>query len=357
MRNNPNVKKTQFKLGHIRTLDSIERQRKTLHENGSLLGSKNPMFGRNKEKNPNWQGGVSYWRKEYYNSIPYKEWQKTVFKRDNYKCQICNDAKGRGKILHAHHIKSFARFPVLRFDQNNGVTLCNKCHALVHSKGVLLGKVKEVRQSNETEEMIDIEVKDNNNFFANSILVHNSATPFREDGRVDLIFALTGYPVGLAWDEYFKMGLVQKPIAYCYIVQDFTAKMKLIKDSISKSQGRTIIYCDSIDLGKQISTDLNIPFVSGETSKNRLQLIENNRVSVVSRVGDEGLDITDLSQIIEVSFLYGSRRQELQRFGRLLHSRYKGQHMIIMTRAEYDAYKKRLLSLMEKGFQVVVTQV
>ena len=87
------------------------------------------------------------------------------------------------------------------------------------------------------------------------------------------------------------------------------------------------------------------------------QTISQNKTTVISRVGDEGLDITNLETVIEIDFLFGSRRQELQRFGRLLHSRYRGKYVIIMTKEEYVNYRKRLLSLFEKGFEVDVQEV
>lgn len=54
-----------------------------------------------------------------------KEWRKAVFKRDDWTCQICGI---RGSYLEADHIKPFAYFPELRYELDNGRTLCKKCH-------------------------------------------------------------------------------------------------------------------------------------------------------------------------------------------------------------------------------------
>lgn len=56
-------------------------------------------------------------------------WSALVRLRDG-KCTEC----GTIEDLHAHHIKSFKNNPELRYDVNNGVTLCGYCHRKWHKE-------------------------------------------------------------------------------------------------------------------------------------------------------------------------------------------------------------------------------
>lgn len=86
------------------------------------------------ENNPAWKGGVTPERQRLYKSQEWKTLVKGVFKRDGYNCQNCGGGRVKGINLHAHHIKSFASYPNLRFDPSNLITLCSNCHLWVHSK-------------------------------------------------------------------------------------------------------------------------------------------------------------------------------------------------------------------------------
>lgn len=57
-------------------------------------------------------------------------WARAVISRDNATCQRC----GATDIeLHAHHIKPYADYPELRWDLDNGETLCCICHWQEHT--------------------------------------------------------------------------------------------------------------------------------------------------------------------------------------------------------------------------------
>jgi len=85
------------------------------------------------DKNPNWKGGFNgvqnlRWCPEY------SKWRKSVFERANFLCQDCHTKHSRNNPIHAHHIILFSESVEFRFDIDNGITLCKKCHLIKHSK-------------------------------------------------------------------------------------------------------------------------------------------------------------------------------------------------------------------------------
>ena len=181
-----------------------------------------------------------------------------------------------------------------------------------------------------------------------------TASPQREDHREEFIFALTGQPIGLSWQYFRELNLIREPVCHVWLVKGFEQKIRLIEHLITNK--KSLIFCDSIELGKMVSSRFSIPHVYGATKKDRLTTIQESDAVVVSRVGDEGVSLPDVEQIIEISWLGRSRRQELQRFTRLLHSleRMEPAYHILMTADEYARDRKRLFSVMDKGFKVEI---
>jgi len=178
-----------------------------------------------------------------------------------------------------------------------------------------------------------------------------SGSPYREDGRENYIIALTGFPVGMAWEELLRLQVVKEPTFRVHILKDNNEKLRKIEELL-KIPMKTIIFSDWIEFGQRISKRFDIPFIYSET-KDRLDLIRASQVCVVSRVGDEGISLPDIERVIEAGFLYGSRMQESQRFGRLMHAlKEEPEHIILMTEEEFEAYQKRLYAIHERGFRV-----
>lgn len=56
-------------------------------------------------------------------------WRMSVYHRDEYTCQICRE---KGGELNAHHLNGYHWYEKGRYDVDNGVTLCDKCHSEFH---------------------------------------------------------------------------------------------------------------------------------------------------------------------------------------------------------------------------------
>lgn len=92
---------------------------------------------------------------------------------------------------------------------------------------VKIEKIKTV--SKKTKTMYDLETKKNHNFFANGILVHNSATARRDDGDDMKIWATTGYIIHkLSSKKLIDEGWLIKP------------QITFIKDYMTKEEVKNL---------------------------------------------------------------------------------------------------------------------
>lgn len=104
----------RFKKGH--TVSGKIRKKMSERQKG--------RFG---ELANHWKGGLTPEQTKIRNSDEYLKWRIAVFERDGYTCVVCRKV---GVYLEAHHIKEFSKYPELRLDINNGITLCKDCHKL-----------------------------------------------------------------------------------------------------------------------------------------------------------------------------------------------------------------------------------
>ena len=182
--------------------------------------------------------------------------------------------------------------------------------------------------------------------------IGQSASPYREDGRHSYIFALTGFPIGLNWKDLMKLLGKNYHDINVYIFDSLEQKIRFATNLVVKDT-KTLLFVDKIEIGERLANILGVPFIHGST-KNRIEIARDSKVFIASRVMEMGISIKDLQHIIEVDFLYGSKREEIQRTGRLFHSESKEakKHDILMTKEEFELYGKRLHGLVEKGFKI-----
>jgi hypothetical protein len=107
---------------------TVSEVRKIKHWGAS--GERNPMFGIRGHLHPNWQGGLTPFRQQMYRTDAAKEWFRYIYIRDGRKCKLCfSEIK-----TDIHHILPVRKYPLLIFDKNNGVVLCQPCHKKMKGK-------------------------------------------------------------------------------------------------------------------------------------------------------------------------------------------------------------------------------
>jgi hypothetical protein len=112
-------------IGRVVSEESKKKSAETKRKNGSVPKGENHYH---------WKGGKPWMR---FKNPEYQKWRKRVLERDGYICQDCGrQCKKREKGLAAHHLKSYTKYPKLRFEVSNGLTLCRRCHMTRHGKTV-----------------------------------------------------------------------------------------------------------------------------------------------------------------------------------------------------------------------------
>jgi hypothetical protein len=79
----------------------------------------------------NWNPNITDEERELKrNTLEYTKWVKTVLARDNYICQCCG--KPSNADVEAHHLDGWNWCREKRYDETNGITLCETCHKNFH---------------------------------------------------------------------------------------------------------------------------------------------------------------------------------------------------------------------------------
>ncbi|PSQ55829.1 DEAD/DEAH box helicase, partial [Halobacteriales archaeon SW_8_68_21] len=237
-----------------------------------------------------------------------------------------------------------------------------------------------------------------------------SATPVSETGSEEEIYTLIGGPIGADWDSLFEAGFVQEPeveIRYVpwrdelaqseYAAADGRERRRVAAENPAKIEEiryllaahrdkKALVFVEYLDHGEAVADALDAPFVSGETPHHeRAELFRRFRadgdaasdsdgdprddaggvrdddldVLVVSRVGDEGIDLPNAELAVVASGLGGSRRQGSQRAGRTMRPNGSALVYVLATRgsSEEEFAQRQMRHLGRKGVRVRETNV
>jgi DNA excision repair protein ERCC-3 len=211
-----------------------------------------------------------------------------------------------------------------------------------------------------------------------------SATPVREADDPKEIYTLIGPPIGTDWGSLFAEGWVEKPDVEIVTVpwasdsareryQRAAGSKRLIEaarnpkkagivDSLLEqhSDQKTLIFVDWIKQGKDLAEELDLPFVYGDTHHDEREAVYDqfrdgeSSALIISRVGDEGIDLPDAEVAILASTMGSSRSQTGQRAGRTMRPLGDATVYVVLTRGsgEEDWGRESTQYLAERGIDV-----
>lgn len=128
--------------------------------------------------------------------------------------------------------------------------------------------------------------------------------------------------------EYFRAYLNSTPIKQRKLWVCNPNKLRACEFLVrfhEERKDKVIVFSDNLFALKEVAYALKRPFISGEvTLQERMVIINKFKTSpnfstiLLSKVGDNAIDIPCANVVIQISFNFASRRQETQRLGRIL---------------------------------------
>ncbi|MEM7309742.1 MAG: DNA repair helicase XPB [Planctomycetota bacterium] len=212
-----------------------------------------------------------------------------------------------------------------------------------------------------------------------------TATLVREDGKEDEVFCLIGpkrYDV--PWKVLEQQGFIaaatctevrvplEPSLKSTYNLADARRKFRVASENPAKSaavkriiaahpQGRILIIGQYIQQLTSLARELRVPLITGKTpTADRQRLYDafrtgEERILMVSKVGNFAIDLPDANVAIQISGTFGSRQEEAQRLGRILRPKSDGSAaafyaVVTLGSRDQEFAQKRQLFLTEQGY-------
>jgi DNA excision repair protein ERCC-3 len=212
-----------------------------------------------------------------------------------------------------------------------------------------------------------------------------TATLVREDGKEDEVFSLIGpkrydapwkdlerkgyiasvacLEVRVPFSEEERMDYLSMPRRQQFrFATENLEKNAVLSELLEKHRGeRTLIIGQYIRQLEQLKSELSAPLITGKTPNDeREELYQafrdgEEKVLILSKVGNFAIDLPDAQVAIQVSGTFGSRQEEAQRLGRILRPKSDGgtaHFYSLVTEATVDQEygEKRQRFLTEQGY-------
>jgi DNA excision repair protein ERCC-3 len=144
--------------------------------------------------------------------------------------------------------------------------------------------------------------------------------------------------------EYLRANSRRKDLIAAMNPEKFRTCQFLIQYHEARGD-KILVFSDNVFALKEYATALKRPFLFGQHSNSarnewfqRFRYSPNVMTLFVSKIGDNSIDLPGANVLIQITFMFGSRRQEAQRLGRLL--RPKGK----MVTEEFNGFFYSLIS-------------
>ena len=113
----------------------------------------------------------------------YKTWAAIVHAYHNGKCAVCGKEHSKEAPLNAHHIMPRQMFSGLRFDPQNGIALCPKCHKMgkfsAHKGGIWFAEFLRTKYPEKYEHCLkhkddELDCKDRTKLYTQEVYLHTA---------------------------------------------------------------------------------------------------------------------------------------------------------------------------------------
>jgi len=211
-----------------------------------------------------------------------------------------------------------------------------------------------------------------------------TATLVREDNKEKDVFCLIGpKKYDTPWKVLEKQGWIAEarcfeiklPLPDEFLMEYLTAdqkekytiaaknpfKTEALKNLLFKHKGKLILIIGHfIDQITEVARILKAPLITGKTLNKERDILynkfknEEEKILVISKVGNFSIDLPNASVLIQLSGTYGSRQEEAQRLGRILRPKLNNTSyfysLITQDSIEEQYSHKRQRFLAEQGY-------